>query len=236
MTRFGSSIGLAILLAGCASVPLNYAPLSEQISRPALNTTSVATIGDLMLEQGTSTITDGVYLPQENNVRGFILSRGFYPKVGEEKGRIFTSYESRANRADLGYVSLEGGLANPIFMPTGIRFEQEKQETCVIAPNGYGMSQPFCDTEFPYQITKRPIVTSNDFQQTLIYSGRVGDRIRISYREFSGNMARDAFTNEAEYDLTESNIIAYKGAKIEVIEADNEKIRYRVISNFNTGQ
>lgn len=102
-----------------------------------------------------------------------------------------------------------------------------------MAPNVYGLVQPVCDTEFSYQFIERPFRSVNDFQQTLIYSGRVGDKIRISYREFANSLARDAFTNEAEYDLSASNIIAYKGARLEVIEADNEKIRFRVISNFN---
>ncbi|MCV5664960.1 hypothetical protein OFN50_38635, partial [Escherichia coli] len=72
----------------------------------------------------------------------------------------------------------------------------------------------------------------DSFQQTLIYSGKVGNKINISYREFSNDMARPAFNNEAEYDLSESNQIGYKGAVIDVLEADNTKITYRLIRNF----
>lgn len=188
-----------------------------------------------MLRQGTATITQGVYLPQQNNIKGFVLSPGFYPKSGEEKDQVFTSFDSRNNGFEIGYITLEGGLFGQIIMPRAIRFDKSKQETCVMAPNLYGMVQPVCDTEFPYQFTERPFFASNDFQQTLIYSGRIGSKIKISYREFSSNMARGAFTNDAEYDLSTSNIIAYKGARLEVIEADNEKIRFKVLSNFNVG-
>lgn len=227
-------IAAALSISACTTVPLNYAPVTEQISRPSLNEEATAALGDQMLLQGTATMTDGVYLPQQNNIMGFVLSPGFYPKTGEEDGQVFTSFQNQKSGGDLGYVSLQGGIIGQAFLPRSIRFEREKQQTCVIAPNGYGMNRPTCDTEFPYQFTSRPVVSANDFQQTLIYSGRVGDRIRISYREFSGNMARSAFTNEAEYDLTKSSIIAYKGARIEVLDADNEKIRYRVLANFNT--
>ncbi|WP_379920578.1 hypothetical protein [Erythrobacter sp. R86502] len=191
------------------------------------------TLGEQMLRQGTATLTQGVFLPQQNNIKGFILSPGFYPKSGEEKGRIFTGFDTRNNGFETGYVSLDNGLFGQVVLPRAIRFDREKQETCVMAPNLYGIVQPVCDTEFPYQFTEKPFRSANDFQQTLIYSGRVGDKIKISYREFSNSMARDAFTNDAEYDLSASNVIAYKGAKLEVVEADNEKIRYRVISNFN---
>lgn len=225
--------GMMFFAAACASVPNNYAPVTTQVSRPALNEIHVAPLGEQMLLQATATMSEGVYLPQQNNIKGFILSPGFYPKSGEEKGRFFTSFDTRNNGFDQGVLSLQGGLFGQIIYPRAIRFSRQKQETCVMAPNLYGMTQPVCDTEYPYQFTQRPSVSPNDFQQTLIYSGRVGDKIKVSYREFSNNMARDAFTNEAEYDLSQSNIIAYKGARLEVIEADNEKIRYRVLANFN---
>ena len=223
----------ACIAPGCASVPNNYAPITTQISEPALNEIHEVTLGEQMLRQGTATLTQGVFLPQQNNIKGFILSPGFYPKSGEERGRMFTSFDTRNSGFETGYVSLEGGLFGQIILPRAIRFSREKQETCVMAPNLYGMVQPVCDTEFPYQFTEKPFRSINDFQQTLIYSGRVGDKIKISYREFSNSMARDAFTNDAEYDLSASNLIAYKGARLEVVEANNEKIRYRVLSNFN---
>lgn len=79
---------------------------------------------------------------------------------------------------------------------------------------------------------KLPTLAHNSFQQTLIYSGRIGDRITLGYREFSNNMARPAFNNDVEYDLNESKIVGYKGARVEVIKATNQEIKYKVLSNF----
>ncbi len=224
---------VAIFLAGCASVPNNYAPVTTQISEPAINAITSAALGEQMLRQGTATLTQGVFVPQQNNISGFILSPGFYPKSGEDRENIFTSFDTRNNGFGSGFISLQGGLFGQAIYPQAIRFNKNKQETCVMSPNIYGMMQPTCDTEYPYQLAERPFRSVNDFQQTLIYSGRVGDKIKISYREFSNDLARSAFTNDAEYDLSTSNIIAYKGARLEVLEADNEKITYRVLSNFN---
>jgi len=58
----------------------------------------------------------------------------------------------------------------------------------------------------------------------------------VGYREFSNNLARPAFNNTVEYDLTDSKIIGYRGARIEVIEATNEFRKYKVIQNFNKAQ
>jgi len=217
----------------CASVKNNYVPQTTQISFPELNKVNIVNIGDQMLRQGTATTTRGVALVNENNIGGFILSPGFYPQTGEDEKYIYTNFETRSRGDDMGFITINGGLFGQNIYPRGIRFSKEKQETCAIAPNAYGFSQPVCDTEYSYQATERPIVSSNNFQQTLIYSGRVGDKVRVSYREFSGNIARPAFSNEAEYDLSEAMQIAYKGAKIQILEADNEKIKYEVRSNFN---
>jgi hypothetical protein len=43
-----------------------------------------------------------------------------------------------------------------------------------------------------FNIKKVNIASENSFQQTLIYSGKVGNKINIGYREFSSNMARPA--------------------------------------------
>jgi hypothetical protein len=73
---------------------------------------------------------------------------------------------------------------------------------------------------------------ANHFQQTLLYNGKIGSRISLGYREFSGDVARPAFSNEVSYDLAESNILGYKGARIEVIKATNTEITYKIISGF----
>mgnify|MGYP001043013533 CR=1 FL=1 len=53
------------------------------------------------------------------------------------------------------------------------------------------------------------------------------------YREYINDMARPAFNQELQYDLNESNIIGFKGLRIEVILATNTKIEYKVLSSFN---
>lgn len=218
----------AIALFGCVTVKDNYSPEKKQISVPALNQVTTVSLGEDMLRQGTAITTKGALLSQQNKIGGFTLTPGFYPQTGEDKESIFTSYATNALDPDMGRIKSGG------FLPQGLKFYKEEQKTCVIYPGVYGITQKLCDTEYPYEFTEMPVYSSNSFQQTLIYSGRVGNKIRISYREFSGRMARGAFSNEAEYDLSSSNEIAYKGAKIKVLDADNEHIKYVVLSNFNS--
>lgn len=73
---------------------------------------------------------------------------------------------------------------------------------------------------------------ANNFQQEFIYSGKAGNVIKFTYREFTNDMARPAFNQDVQYDLTESNEIGFKGARILVLNATNTKLEYKLISAF----
>ena len=73
--------------------------------------------------------------------------------------------------------------------------------------------------------------SSRSIDQQLIYNGKVDNSIRFTYREFTGTgMARDAFTQDVQYDLGEGAVIGFKGARLEILEATNRQIKYRVLA------
>lgn len=74
---------------------------------------------------------------------------------------------------------------------------------------------------------------TDTFAQELIYLGRSGDTLSFKYREFYGTRIRSAFAADLTYDLSETRTIGYKGARIEVVEAGNQTIRYRVVKHIN---
>ena len=75
-------------------------------------------------------------------------------------------------------------------------------------------------------------VDKPNFEQELIYNGKSGNTVNFVYREFSKSFIRSGFTQNVQYDLSESKIIGFKGARVEVIEATNTKLKYRVIKSF----
>jgi hypothetical protein len=66
------------------------------------------------------------------------------------------------------------------------------------------------------------------YRAQMIYSGLDGNTARATYREFSGDFIRPAFSQELQYNLTQDSTIAYKTIKIRVLEASNSQIRYRI--------
>lgn len=85
--------------------------------------------------------------------------------------------------------------------------------------------------------TKEDIFIGNDcsdcFKQEFIYNGKVGSSLKFIYREYINDMARPAFNQDLQYDLNESNVIGFKGLRIEVIKATNTNIQYKILSSFN---
>ena len=72
----------------------------------------------------------------------------------------------------------------------------------------------------------------NYYKQEFIYNGRIGNNLKFIYREYVNDYARPAFSQDLQYDLSESNIIGFKGLRIEILEVTNTKIKYKVLSYF----
>ena len=70
-------------------------------------------------------------------------------------------------------------------------------------------------------------------RQEFIYNGKINNTLKFTYREFFDDMARPSFTQELVYDINESNIIGFRGLRIEVLNTTNTNIEYRILSYFN---
>lgn len=55
---------------------------------------------------------------------------------------------------------------------------------------------------------------------------------KFLYREYTSDILRTPFSQEVQYDLKDGAVIEFKGARIEVLDATNTKIKYRVDSSF----
>ena len=78
----------------------------------------------------------------------------------------------------------------------------------------------------------QPLPKSNYLKQEFIYNGKIGTGLKFTYREFASDMARPSFTQDLQYDLSEGNIVGFKGLRIEIIKAQNTKIEYKILSFF----
>lgn len=73
---------------------------------------------------------------------------------------------------------------------------------------------------------------SEDYmRRELLYSGKSGAVIKVSYREYRGGFAAPAFFQNLEYDLNESKVIKFRKFTLQVQDANNQSITYSVLSD-----
>jgi hypothetical protein len=225
VSRAGLVAGLCVaaLLAGCAAPRVAYSPQSEAFSIPALNEIVTAPPGANLLDQGRRRVFDALSLDRAVAVGSFMLPPGVYLKEGESSQAEFFSWDEVTYPTN-GRGVQSGGQTLKVVAAL------KNGTLCVQTLSGSIM----CADNFPAVRTKATVVDRGAFQATLIYNGKVGNKITLGYRESVASMARPAFSNAVEYDLSASKVLVYKGARIEVLDANNEGIRYRVLSNFTT--
>jgi hypothetical protein len=84
------------------------------------------------------------------------------------------------------------------------------------SPNGYAVREQY---------------SADYLRRELLYSGRSGSTVEITYREFRGGMAAQPFYQNLKYDLSASSQIRFQNFAIDVIAADNQSIRYKIVSD-----
>lgn len=221
-------LGLATLMVsmmfGCSTINYNYQAKIDYFSKPELEKVVEVYVGDYMIDQGKSVTID--YLILNNTIDGVLydVHKGAYARIGEFQG---VSYFAPSTSEGLPISYAAGLVDRPIALHIN-----DKKEVCVTSVS----YQDAACYEGIFKIEDRTVVDSQAFQQTLIYNGSVGEKINISYREFSNGSARNAFTNNVEYDMSKSNSINYKGAHIEVVSYDNTSIKFKVIKHFRDDQ
>lgn len=221
------AVSAALILSACASTT-TVMPVIETVDRPALNTVSEAELGDTIVEKGKVSTYEGLQLRNELSWGDGLIMKKFNIPPGRLKAQqrdanftYFPSDKMTSYDVLLGTSPWPGGVCtkngDPTFVRTFITIGR-----CTIKPS-----------DAP-QIARTRIVDLDapNFRQELIYNGRSGQTVKFLYREASGDYARPAFSQDVQYDLNDGNVIGFKGARIEIVEATNTRLKYRVLSSF----
>ena len=235
MKRF-SIVGLILILSSCASTPqLQPVNLVDKtlIDYPEKGVTVSATLGERLVAKGYK--SDGPAI----EIKEGVLENSTFGNCAVSNQTLQSKFISRTNPSN-------GDIcAGPFFMTTTL----DSGETNWNCP-GEVFNAYICynkeDDRFSREkskkknpmykdlvrIVRKQVSSSTNFVQELIYNGRVDNNIKFIYREFSEDMMRPAFNQTVQYDFNESKLISFKGLTLEIIEANNLLIKYRLISNF----
>jgi hypothetical protein len=207
-------LGLQACRTRALRAPVKALHTVQSITVPQPGATVTAGIGEALLTQGDASSTKFLLISSDQIIGNVTVRNGKYILIehtGEYDGfRVLLAKDEPAKKDRFGMLLL---------------FDKDKgsKNAC--------LSKEVCGT-IEFSTEEKTNVEEASFQQTLLYSGKIGNRITLGYREFSNTTARPAFNNDVAYDLSESTVLGYKGARIEVIKATNTDITYKVISGF----
>ena len=229
MMRFVySASSLAVLvLTGCATQKQTIPPRLSAIDHPPLGEEHTSPLGETVVEKGRIYVFDGVRLENSISAGDGVLLKKFSLQPGILKATLrdderlyYTTDKLTVYDAMLGTQVSFGGLAVRHTDPENIKFHWNG--TPVLTPK----PKPILVK------TEVPDAERTSLRQELIYNGRIEDTLRFLYRESSSDVIRGSFSQELQYDLKDGNTIEFRGVVIEVLDATNALLKYRVVSTF----
>ena len=218
----------ALLLVGCATSTRPVASRMETIDRPAANEVATANLGESLLTRGV------VFWRQAIRTSGPTqIDMGVGNAVVAPQGTYILRFEDDNARYFVGGPPVSSGLATGPYVDGGLCLSPTSDTIIGVSafPGGCG-DKNLAAASFQ-SVTVPDASVSNIWRKELIYNGRSGDTIRVIYREYSGDLARPAYTQELQYDLSQETEIGFREVRLQVESATNTTIRYRVFRTFD---
>lgn len=220
------AIILPFFLASCAG-PSNmaYEPTVTKLSFPELETERKSSIGESLVSYSKLKQYDAIRIEKSSD-----YSVCLYEIRIPAQMAYASEYDKKTGNLEYRAEIMFNNFATDGFVPMGSMLLSTENDGSYSFKHSCGSRQSLASDVYK---TKADKSDSYNFTQELIYNGRVGDDVKFVYREYSNDMARSAFSQQAQYDLNLSNIIAFKSAKLKIIEATNEFVVYEVLSHFD---
>lgn len=196
---------------------------------PELNKISNTEIGISLVSKEKGYTYDAIEITKEFEVKLDNLFETI------EVGQVFINdystkeYNLFRNSSDLLF-----GVALPIFGEDALIYTYSDNDgiyTTGFTEFGINFIEP--KEQIEYIKTSVTVKEKEYFKQEFIYNGRIGNALKFIYREYINDYSRPAFTQDLQYDLSESEIIGFRGLRIQIIDASNTKIKYKVLNYFD---
>lgn len=236
--RLAASVLVIMFIQGCTTTSEHlgrtYTPsyYSSSISDyPGIGETKTVEVGESLVwkdKQATIPAIDieqTIEHPAENLGKKFTLTllSGRYVENGKDAfGTFYKGKESNV-LVDSQPVDFEGGIYITNLDPTKTEiYLKSNQQPLSYVRGG-----------IPFKKSLHQKRDDLSFKKELVYTGISQKVVSILYREFNEDMARPAFSQDLKYDLSESNIIGYRGARFEIIKATNQELTYKTLKQLD---
>jgi len=233
---------MVMLLVGCSSLAYKFPVERELVKSYSLGTTYYTKIGDSMMsfQYGKAYMmfeaTETCY-SDDSRWPGIMKGDVWVAWFGDSDGIIIMKKGSKLNAYKGWHYGYGLKLDNSYVLT-----EKPFVEVYINTPHLYtaGFTEYKKNTKLwpkdrfeVFKLLDKKYYAGEDLLKSeLLYNGREKDTVFLLYREYTGEgIARSPFYQQLRYDVKESSIINYKSLRIEVLNATNEGITFKVISD-----
>jgi len=224
------AILIILLLSGCSTLRVNeQSQFSEKVGRiPNIGEKASAPVGGVIYQQYRYISKTGYRLSDSLNARfkigKIIVSAGDFLRKADIDGKTVYCTEK------LAYYDL---LAGPTSIVCFIDSKQSGTFDRITAAPGLIWLESELQTPVRYEKSEQITQRSDSFKYELIYEGVSNKSLRLAYREYNNDFARPAFFQSVSYDMASlPATITFRSVRIAVGSANNESIKYRILSGF----
>lgn len=236
-----------LFVSGCAGSYVKLNPIMripENIDSYQIGHIQTTFVGEPMLSRIKGSYSPGYVVTQDfqplfASLRGELIQKGSkwgiigtlddgtlvcgnpdYPKPFENVSRASWDYCLAVDKNDVAFGYVRCFLNSDA--------DEERRANERIKFDRWVWNKP---TKFLNKIDK--VYHSGTLHQDIVYSGKSGNTLKLTYREFNDDPTHITYSNELIYDLMESKIIVIRGMQIEILEATNSEIKYLIKSPMN---
>ncbi len=210
-------------------IPTHYSPsVSDYPTIGELNTVEV---GESLVWKDKQTTIPAIDIeqviehPQKNlaGVTWTLISARYVEKGKDAFGKFY--------EAPKGKLLING---NPYAFGGGIYVtDSAPQKTEIYVISGDGRPWSHARDGIPFTKSFYQQRDELSLKKELVYTGISQNVVSILYREFKEDIARPAFSQDLKYDLSESKIVGYRGARFEIIKATNQGLTYKTLKQLD---
>lgn len=222
------AVFIACVLSGCATINILDTSVERIGAVPKIGDSATAPVGGVVYSQFK--YLSRVVCRIQNNYSGGLGLGQIAVSEGDLLAKADLSGDAVYCTLKLAYLDpLVGPFRTACFIDANNDGEFEKAK----AAPGAVWYETDISPPLAYDESEQVLPQSDSFKYELLYQGISKNALKLLYREYVNDFARPAFYQDVIYDLeSKPTTITFRTVRVEVIDADNNQIAYRVLSGF----
>lgn len=216
-----------MLLAGCATNAVTIMPMQQKgfYKSPEQNTRVKVSVGDVLYEESDTVEQQIAMVLQPIQVRAMVTGNVINNKL------VLSNVNGRQLYCGTAMFS-DSRLQSICLIDTNNSNAFDK----ILWVNTLGDGEETLKQPAQYIPNKKEIISG--YRQELIYQGRVGNSISLLYREYSGDLARPAYSQTVTYEVNTSaeTKASFRGLNITIYGANNSGVEFSVSGQIRRTQ